>query len=67
VRISAFFGERAAFTYVPGNIGGVCGIRVIGTCLTVDTHNPERGDGGVCDGSEEGVPDVEDEHDGFHQ
>lgn len=40
---------------------------MVGAGLAVDGDKPEGGDGEVCDGCEEGVPDVEDEQYGFDE
>lgn len=42
---------RAALRDVPGDVGGVLGIRVIGSSLAVDAHAPQSGDSCVDDRS----------------
>lgn len=59
--------EIAALAEVPGDIGWVLRVRVVGSSLANNADNPHRHEDGIDDCGEDGIPDVQDEHGCFAQ
>lgn len=65
--IARRLGRLTALRDIPGDVGGVFWIRVIGSHLSVYAHAPQRHDNSIGDGAEKWIPDVESEHDRFDE